>query len=99
VGYVIRHNITRHNLLQYRGQSLDANDARHNESGYRPLPKLSEYTDGEKEYLMQSLEGCTRSGAAILIHQYSEESFYSCGDRGCGIKIRPSGSLVKYFLS
>lgn len=35
------------------------------------------------------------SGMAILIRQYFEEGFYPCGSRECGLKIIPSGSLVK----
>lgn len=60
------HNITRRNLLQYRGQSLDTNDIRHNEPGYRPLPKLNECTDGEKEYLMQSFDSLLHRGSQII---------------------------------
>lgn len=60
------HNVTRRNLLQYNGKSLDANDIRHDEPGYRPLPKLSECCDGEREYLMQSLESLLHRGSKIV---------------------------------
>lgn len=60
------HNITRRNLLQYRGQSLDTNDIRYNEDGYRPLPKLHDCSDEEKEYLMQSLESQLHRGSKIV---------------------------------
>eukprot|EP00816_Leptocylindrus_hargravesii_P008547 CAMPEP_0196820472 /NCGR_PEP_ID=MMETSP1362-20130617/75429_1 /TAXON_ID=163516 /ORGANISM="Leptocylindrus danicus, Strain CCMP1856" /LENGTH=256 /DNA_ID=CAMNT_0042199373 /DNA_START=298 /DNA_END=1068 /DNA_ORIENTATION=- len=60
------HNITRRNLLQFNGKSLDANDIRHDEPGYRPLPKLCECSDDEKEYLMQSLEGLLHFGGRIV---------------------------------
>jgi hypothetical protein len=60
------HDITRRNLLQYRGQSLDANDIRFDEPGCRPLPKLNDCTDGEREYLMQSLESQLHRGSEIV---------------------------------
>ena len=60
------HNITRRNLLQYNGKSLDTNDIRHNEPGYRPLPKMCDCTDGEKEYLMQSLDAQLHRGSRIV---------------------------------
>eukprot|EP00804_Cyclotella_cryptica_P020366 CCRYP_012593-RA/>CCRYP_012593-RA protein AED:0.25 eAED:0.25 QI:0/-1/0/1/-1/1/1/0/293 len=60
------HDITRRNLLQYRGQSLDANDIRYNEPGYRPLPKLCDCTHDEREYLMQSLESQLHRGSTIV---------------------------------
>jgi ribosomal protein S16 len=60
------HNITRRNLLQFNGKSLDANDIRYDERGYRPLPKLCDCTDDEREYLMQSLEGQLHHGGRIV---------------------------------
>jgi len=60
------HNITRRNLLQFNGKSLDTNDIRHNEPGYRPLPRLCDCNDGEKEYLMQSLESQLHRGSKIV---------------------------------
>ncbi len=60
------HNITRRNLCQFNGKSLDANDIRHDEPGYRPLPKVCDCSEGEKEYLMQSLEGQIHRGAIIV---------------------------------
>ncbi|KAL7490830.1 hypothetical protein ACHAWT_000437 [Skeletonema menzelii] len=60
------HNVTRRNLCQFNGKSLDANDIRHDEPGYRPLPKLSDCSDEEREYLMQSLEGQLHRGGVIV---------------------------------
>lgn len=60
------HDITRRNLLQFRGQSLDANDIRYDEHGYRPLPKLFDCTQNEREYLMQSLESQLHRGSKIV---------------------------------
>mmetsp|Transcript_13413 Transcript_13413/g.19152 ORF Transcript_13413/g.19152 Transcript_13413/m.19152 type:complete len:310 (-) Transcript_13413:113-1042(-) len=60
------HNITRRNLSQFNGKSVDANDIRHDEPGYRPLPKLCDCSEGEREYLMQSLEGQLHRGAVIV---------------------------------
>eukprot|EP00521_Asterionellopsis_glacialis_P018629 CAMPEP_0195298638 /NCGR_PEP_ID=MMETSP0707-20130614/23942_1 /TAXON_ID=33640 /ORGANISM="Asterionellopsis glacialis, Strain CCMP134" /LENGTH=292 /DNA_ID=CAMNT_0040360825 /DNA_START=145 /DNA_END=1020 /DNA_ORIENTATION=- len=62
------HNVTRRNLLQFNGKSLDTNDIRYNEPGYRPLPKLDECSEGEKEYLMQSLESQLHKGSKIVAH-------------------------------
>lgn len=55
--------------MQFNGKSLDANDIRHDEPGYRPLPKLRDCSEGEKEYLMQSLEGQLHRGSR-LVAQY-----------------------------
>lgn len=60
------HNITRRNLLQFNGKSLDTNDIRHNEPRYRPLPKLCDCSEDEREYLMQSLEGQLHRGGRIV---------------------------------
>ncbi|KAK1732409.1 hypothetical protein QTG54_016890 [Skeletonema marinoi] len=60
------HNVTRRNLCQFQGKSLDTNDIRHDEPGYRPLPKLGECSEDEKEYLMQSLEGQLHRGGKIV---------------------------------
>uniref|UniRef100_A0A7S2RCI9 gamma-glutamylcyclotransferase n=1 Tax=Eucampia antarctica TaxID=49252 RepID=A0A7S2RCI9_9STRA len=60
------HNITRRNLLQFNGKSIDKNDIRFNERGYRPLPKLSKCSDEEKEYLMQNMERLLHQGATIV---------------------------------
>jgi len=60
------HNITRRNLLQFNGKSLDTGDIRHDEPGYRPLPKLSNCSEGEREYLMQSLESQLHRGSVIV---------------------------------
>merc|ERR1712032_1579978 len=60
------HNVTRRNLLQFNGKSLDTGDIRYDEPGYRPLPKLSDCTNEEKEYLMQSLESQLHRGSKIV---------------------------------
>jgi hypothetical protein len=60
------HNVTRRNLFQFQGKSVDTNDIRHDEPGYRPLPKLCECSEDEREYLMQSLEGQLHRGGKIV---------------------------------
>lgn len=60
------HNITRRNLLQFNGKSLDTNDIRYDQDGFRPLPKLSECSDEEKEYLMQNLDSLLHNGGKIV---------------------------------
>jgi hypothetical protein len=50
-------NITRRNLLQ-----IHTNDIRYNEVGYHPLPKLCDCSEGEREYLMQSLDAQLHRG-------------------------------------
>ena len=60
------HNITRRNLLQFNGKSLDTNDIRHDQPGFRPLPKLSECSEEEKEYLMQNLDSLLHKGGKIV---------------------------------
>ena len=60
------HNITRRNLLQFNGKSLDTNDIRHDEPGFRPLPKISDCSEEEKEYLMQNLETLLHRGSKIV---------------------------------
>ena len=56
------HCITRRNLLHFNGKSVDSNDIRWNEPGFRPLPILAQCSDGEKEYLMQNLERLLHNG-------------------------------------
>mmetsp|Transcript_48764 Transcript_48764/g.103681 ORF Transcript_48764/g.103681 Transcript_48764/m.103681 type:complete len:341 (-) Transcript_48764:72-1094(-) len=60
------HCVTRRNLLHFRGQSLDVNDIRWNEDGFRPLPKVSECSDEEREYLLQNLETLLHRGGTIV---------------------------------
>merc|ERR1711907_450836 len=60
------HNITRRNLLQFNGKSLDTNDIRYNEPNYRPLPNLKCCTDEEHEYLMQHLDRLLHNGGTIV---------------------------------
>jgi len=60
------HNVTRRNLLQFRGKSLDTNDIRYDQPGYRPIPKLSECTEEEREYLTQNLETLLHRGSKIV---------------------------------
>mmetsp|Transcript_19481 Transcript_19481/g.24530 ORF Transcript_19481/g.24530 Transcript_19481/m.24530 type:complete len:326 (+) Transcript_19481:28-1005(+) len=60
------HNITRRNLLQFNGKSLDTNDIRYDQEGFRPLPKLSECSDEEREYLMQNLDSLLHQGGKIV---------------------------------
>lgn len=60
------HTITRRNLLQFRGQSLDTNDIRYGQEGFRPLPKLNESTEEEREFLLQNLESVLHRGGEIV---------------------------------
>lgn len=60
------HNVTRRNILQFRGLSLDTNDIRYDESGYRPLPNLKDCSEEEREYLMQNLDSILQRGGRIV---------------------------------
>ncbi len=60
------HNVTRRNLLQFKGKSLDTNDIRHDQPGYRPLPKICDCSEEEREYLMQNLETLLHRGSKII---------------------------------
>ena len=60
------HTITRRNLLQFRNQSLDTNDIRYGQEGCRPLPKLNECTEEEREFLLQNLESVLHRGGEIV---------------------------------
>lgn len=60
------HCITRRNLLHFNGKSIDVNDIRWNEPGFRPLPVVSQCSDEEKEYLMQNLEKLLHQGGTIV---------------------------------
>lgn len=60
------HCITRRNLIHFSGQSVDKNDIRWNEDGFRPLPKVSNCSEEEKEYLLQNLETILHRGGTIV---------------------------------
>lgn len=60
------HCVTRRNLLHLNGQSVDKWDIRPNEDGFRPLPKVSDCSDEEKEYLLQNLETLLHRGGIIV---------------------------------
>lgn len=60
------HNITRRNLLQFNGKSLDTNDKRFGQEGYRPFPKISECSEEEKEFVLQNLESVLHQGGKIV---------------------------------
>jgi ribosomal protein S16 len=60
------HNVTRRNLIHYNGKSVDAGDIRLGEEGFRPLPKLSDCSDEEREYLLQNLETLLHRGGKIV---------------------------------
>jgi hypothetical protein len=60
------HNVTRRNILQFRGLSLDTNDIRYDENGYRPLPNLKDCSDEEREYVMQNLDSILQRGGRIV---------------------------------
>lgn len=60
------HNITRRNLMQFRGKSIDKNDIRYDQPGYRPIPTLQDCSDEEKEFLMQNLDRLLHSGGIIV---------------------------------
>ena len=60
------HNVTRRNLLQFRGKSLDTNDIRYGEEGYRPFPLLHQCSDEEKEFIMQNLDSILHRGGKIV---------------------------------
>mmetsp|Transcript_13130 Transcript_13130/g.19682 ORF Transcript_13130/g.19682 Transcript_13130/m.19682 type:complete len:303 (+) Transcript_13130:155-1063(+) len=67
------HSITRRNLIQFRGMSLDTNDIRFGEEGFRPIPKLSECSEEEREFLMQNLESLLhRGGGATIVGQLKD---------------------------
>jgi len=60
------HNVMRRNLLQFRGKSLDTNDIRYDQPGYRPIPKFNDCTEEEQEYLLQNLETLLHRGSNIV---------------------------------
>ena len=60
------HNVTRRNLFQFRGLSLDTNDIRFGQKGFRPLPEMCECSAEEKEFLLQNLEALLHRGATIV---------------------------------
>jgi len=60
------HTITRRNLLQFNGKSLDANDIYFGEPGFSPLPNLHSCSDEEKEFVLQNLESLLHRGGVII---------------------------------
>jgi len=60
------HTITRRMLLHWNGKSLDRNDIRVGQPGFRPLPKLEECTKEEKEFLLQNLDSLLHRGGTIV---------------------------------
>ena len=60
------HTVTRRNLLQFNGKSLDTNDIRFGQTGFLPLPDLNDCSDEEREYLLQSLEFLLHRGGVIV---------------------------------
>ncbi len=60
------HTVTRRNLLQFNGKSIDAGDIRYGEEGFRPLPKIIDCTDEEREYLFQHLDSVLHRGGRIV---------------------------------
>lgn len=60
------HDVTRRNLIHFRGESVDTNDIRFGEEGYRPFPKLSCCGEEEREYVMQNLDSVLHRGGKIV---------------------------------
>ena len=60
------HSVTRRNLLQVNGKSVDAGDIRYGEEGYRPFPKMKDCTEEEREYLFQNLDSVIQRGGRIV---------------------------------
>jgi len=60
------HNVTRRNLLQFNGKSLDTGDIRFGQEGYRPLPKIADYSEEEQEFVWQNLESLLHRGGRIV---------------------------------
>lgn len=60
------HDVTRRNLVHFRGQSVDKNDIRFGEEGYRPFPKLSDCTEEEREYVIQNFDSVLHRGGKIV---------------------------------
>mmetsp|Transcript_24574 Transcript_24574/g.71894 ORF Transcript_24574/g.71894 Transcript_24574/m.71894 type:complete len:295 (-) Transcript_24574:196-1080(-) len=60
------HTITRRNILQFRGQSLDNNDIRWDQPGFRPLPKLEDLSEEEKEFVLQNLDSLIQKVGVIV---------------------------------
>eukprot|EP00581_Thalassiosira_minuscula_P016100 CAMPEP_0183727138 /NCGR_PEP_ID=MMETSP0737-20130205/24954_1 /TAXON_ID=385413 /ORGANISM="Thalassiosira miniscula, Strain CCMP1093" /LENGTH=295 /DNA_ID=CAMNT_0025958697 /DNA_START=7 /DNA_END=894 /DNA_ORIENTATION=+ len=60
------HSITRRNLLQFNGKSLDKNDIRFDQPGFRPLPKLASCSDEDREFLTQNLDSLLHKGGTIV---------------------------------
>lgn len=60
------HSITRRNLLQVNGKSIETGDIRFGEEGYRPHPKMKDCTEEELEYLFQNLDALLQRGGKII---------------------------------
>ena len=60
------HCVTRRNLVHFNGQSVDKNDIKWKEDGFRPLPKVCNCSNEEKEYLLQNLETILHRGGTIV---------------------------------
>ena len=60
------HDITRRNLLQFNGRSLDENDIRHGQPGFTPLPTMATCSDEEKEFVFQNLDSLLHRGGIIV---------------------------------
>jgi hypothetical protein len=53
-------------LIHFNGKSVDAGDIRLGEEGFWPMPKLSDCSDEEREYLLQNLETLLHYGGKIV---------------------------------
>mmetsp|Transcript_9377 Transcript_9377/g.26357 ORF Transcript_9377/g.26357 Transcript_9377/m.26357 type:complete len:327 (+) Transcript_9377:113-1093(+) len=73
------HCVTRRNLVHLRGLSIDKNDIRWNEDGFRPLPDLACCSEKEKEYLLQNLETLLHRGGRIVarLKEHLEDQDFS----------------------
>lgn len=60
------HSITRRNILHFRGESLDNNDIRWDQPGFRPLPRLDDLSEEEREYVFQNLDSLIQKGGTIV---------------------------------
>jgi hypothetical protein len=50
------HEVTRRSVIHFRGESVDRLDVRWGAPGFRPLPRLEDLADDEREYLWQVLD-------------------------------------------
>lgn len=60
------HNITRRNLVHFKGDSVDKGDIRFGQQGYRPFPNMSAWSEEQMEYVMQNLESVLHRGGTIV---------------------------------